>query len=156
VVGLGAVGRRVHGIFSALGSTVVGYDPFAKPGEIPLLSLPELLSVSDVVSLHAPPQENGEPLISVAQLDLLPQDAVLINTARAALVDDGAVLAALKRGRLSAYAVDAFDTEPPEVSELLKHARVIATPHIGGYTDGSVSRATSAAVDNLLLILEGP
>jgi D-3-phosphoglycerate dehydrogenase len=70
-------------------------------------------------------------------------------------VDDDAVLAALEDGTLSAYAVDAFDTEPPELTPLLQHEHVLATPHIGGYTRGSVRRATTLAVENLLAVL-GP
>src|SRR4051794_41878335 len=68
--------------------------------------------------------------------------AVLINTARSALVDDDAVLAALEDGTLSAYAVDAFDSEPPELTPLLQHERVLATPHIGGYNPGRPGRTT--------------
>jgi phosphoglycerate dehydrogenase-like enzyme len=79
--------------------------------------------------------------------------AALINTARGALVDGSAVLAALNDGRLSGYGVDAYEMEPPEQGPLLVHERVIATPHIGAFTTESVSRATRAAVDNLLAAL---
>jgi D-3-phosphoglycerate dehydrogenase len=65
------------------------------------------------------------------------------------------VLAALRSGALSAYAVDAFETEPPELTDLLRHERVIATPHLGGYTGASVRRSTEQAVRNLLTVLEG-
>lgn len=72
------------------------------------------------------------------------------STARASLVDDDAVLAALEDGTLSACAVDAFASEPPELTSLLLHERVIATPHIGAYTGASVRRATTMAVESLL------
>jgi D-3-phosphoglycerate dehydrogenase / 2-oxoglutarate reductase len=156
VVGLGAIGRRVAGLFDSLGSRVVAYDPFA-PAEqvapIPLVDLDELLTSSDIISLHAPPPADGRPLLDAARMAVIARGAVLVNTARSALVDDDAVLAALEDGTLSAYAVDAFDSEPPELTPLLQHERVLATPHIGGYTTGSVRRATSLAVDNILAVL---
>jgi D-3-phosphoglycerate dehydrogenase / 2-oxoglutarate reductase len=69
-------------------------------------------------------------------------------------VDDRAVLAALEDGRLRAYAVDAFDAQSPDPMPLLRHHRVIAIPHLGGYTHAIVRRATSLAVQNLVAVLE--
>lgn len=158
VVGLGAIGGRVAGLFDGLASRVVAYDPFAPAEQIARIrrvDLDELLASSDVVSLHAPPPADGRPLLDAARMAVMGRGAVLVNTARSALVDDDAVLAALEDGRLSAYAVDAFDSEPPELTPLLQHERVLATPHIGGYTTGSVRRATTLAVENLLAVL-GP
>jgi D-3-phosphoglycerate dehydrogenase len=158
VVGLGAIGGRVAGLFDSLGSRVVAYDPFAPAEQVARIrrvDLDELLASSDVVSLHAPPPADGRPLLDAARMAVMGRGAVLVNTARSALVDDDAVLAALEDGRLSAYAVDAFDSEPPELTPLLQHERVLATPHIGGYTTGSVRRATTLAVENLLAVL-GP
>jgi D-3-phosphoglycerate dehydrogenase / 2-oxoglutarate reductase len=159
VVGLGAIGRRLAGLFDSLGSRVIAYDPFApaKPSaRIRLVDLPEVLASSDVVSLHAPPPADGRPLLDAARMAAIARGAVLVNTARSALVDDEAVLAALEDGTLAAYAVDAFDSEPPELTPLLQHERVLATPHIGGYTTGSVRRATTIAVENLLAVLGPP
>lgn len=153
VVGLGAIGRKVAAMFRALGATVVGTDPFTLDPETESVSLTELLSRSDIVSLHVPPVE-GRPLIDSQALDQLPAGAVLINTARSSLVDQEAVLESLESGRLSAYAVDAFDSEPPQLTLLLLHERVLATPHLGAFTGGSVRRATSEAVSNLLAALE--
>jgi phosphoglycerate dehydrogenase-like enzyme len=79
--------------------------------------------------------------------------AALVNTARWGLVDADAVLAALKDGRLSGYAVDAYETEPPATHALLAHERVITTPHVGAFTAESVARATRVAVENLLAAL---
>jgi D-3-phosphoglycerate dehydrogenase / 2-oxoglutarate reductase len=159
VVGLGAIGRRLAGLFDSLGSRVIAYDPFApaeRNARISLVDLPELLASSDVVSLHAPPPADGRSLLDAARMAAIARGAVLVNTARSALVDDEAVLAALEDGTLAAYAVDAFDSEPPELTPLLQHERVLATPHIGGYTTGSVRRATTIAVENLLAVLGPP
>jgi D-3-phosphoglycerate dehydrogenase len=152
VVGLGAVGRRVAALFTALGASVAGYDPFVEVPGVRALALDDLFAASDVISLHVPPLPTG-PLVTARELGTVPAGAVLVNTARAALVDDAAVLHALETGRLGGYAVDAFDTEPPEPSALLAHPAVVATPHLGGYTDASVRRAVSHAVDNLLAAL---
>lgn len=154
VVGLGAVGLRVAEVFATLGSDVVAHDPFVSDASLRLVSLDELLATSQVVSLHCPASPDGHALIDASRLAVMARATVLINTARSSLVDDDAVLAALQDGSLAAYAVDAFDSEPPEVTALLRHPHVIATPHLGGYTRASVRRATTQAVDNLLAVLD--
>lgn len=154
VVGLGAVGLRVAEVFATLGSDVVAHDPFVSDASVRLVSLDELLATSQVVSLHCPASPDGHALIDASRLAVMARATVLINTARSSLVDDDAVLAALQHGSLAAYAVDAFDSEPPEVTALLRHPHVIATPHLGGYTRASVRRATTQAVDNLLAVLD--
>jgi phosphoglycerate dehydrogenase-like enzyme len=157
VVGFGAIGRLVASFASALGARVVASDPFASidaPGVDPV-DLDELFTVSDIVTLHSPPPSDGSPLVDTAALARMPRDAVLVNTARSALVDAPAVLEALESGRLCAYAVDAFDQEPPQLDGLLSHPRTIMTPHLGGFTAASVRRATSQAVANLVDALAG-
>jgi len=154
VVGLGAIGGRVARLFSAIGARVQGFDPYAPDSAFAVPTLEDAFRGADVITLHAPPPADGRPLVTDELLNLVEPGAVLINTARAALVDDEMIRSALESGRLGAYAVDAFDTEPPELTPLLGHPRVVATPHIGGYTAASVSRATADAVQNLLAALE--
>ena len=77
----------------------------------------------------------------------------IVNTARGSLVDTDAVLSALDSGWVSGLAVDAFETEPPTDWRLAAHSRVIATPHVGGFTEESIDRASSVAVENLLAAL---
>jgi D-3-phosphoglycerate dehydrogenase len=159
IVGFGAIGRTLAQFCLALGMRVVAYDPFvnateALDGRVRMVDLADLLSAADVVSLHCPP--SPVPLIDAAAIARMRHGTVLVNTARAELVDDDAVLAALEDGTLSAYATDVYRTEPPDASALLAHPHVILTPHIGGFTDESVERASAMAVENLLRRLEGP
>lgn len=159
LVGFGAIGRLVAASARALGARVLAHDPYATDADIATAgvepaTLERLFAEADVVSLHSPPPADGSALVTGALLALLPDDAVLVNTARSALVDDSAVLDALASGRLRSYAVDAFDSEPPELTPLLLHERTVTTPHLGGYTAASVRRATELAVANLIATLE--
>ena len=135
---------------------VLGYDPFPPGGfeaeGVRLATLEDALENCDAVSLHCPPAE--WPIINGDRLARMRRGVTVINTARAELVDDGAMLAALESGQVAAYATDVFHCEPPQMSALLTHERVIATPHAGGLTEESVERATRAAVENLLRVLE--
>jgi len=153
LIGAGQIGRRVARIALAFGMRVRAYDAYPDPqaapeGDFAFGELEEVLAAADVVSLHCPP--SPQPLIDAAALRLVPEGAILVNTARAGLVDDDAVHAALESGRLRAYACDVFDPEPPGTTALIRHPRFVGTAHLGGYTRESVERAMTAAADNLL------
>jgi phosphoglycerate dehydrogenase-like enzyme len=158
VIGTGRIGKLVTRFALALDMTVLGFDAFPDAGFSPgpgfrYTDLDGLLESSHVVTLHCPHSPGEKPIIGRDALGRMRKGAVLVNTARAGLVDAAAVLAALNEGRLAGYAVDAYDREPPEASPLLSHERVIATPHVGAFTTESVAAATRAAVDNLLAAL---
>lgn len=156
VVGCGAIGRRVAESAACLGMRVLGYDPYPAAGFAPegfqWVDLPTAISSSHVVSLHCPPQ--GRPVLDSASISSMMDGAYLVNTARAGLVDTEAVLSALDNGRLSGYAFDVYDQEPPADRRLVEHPRTVCTPHIGGYTEQSVTRAATQAAENLLRALE--
>jgi len=160
VIGTGRIGRLVTRFALALDMKVVGYDAYPDSGYAPsgfrYAQLDEVLARADIVTLHCPHSPGEKPLIDRRALALMKKDARLINTARAGLVEDAAVLEALVAGKLAGYAVDAYDKEPPDASPLLADERVISTAHIGAYTAESVSKATRAAVDNLLAALKAP
>ncbi len=156
VIGCGAIGREVADLALGLGMWVVGYDPFpsnsfARPG-FRFAGLAEALSAADAISFHCPPAET--PILDAAMIARLKRGVVVVNTARAELIDDEAMRAALDSGQVGALATDVFRKEPPEPSALLTHDRVILTPHAGGFTEESVERATRVAVENLLKVLE--
>lgn len=161
IVGCGAIGKLVAKLGLALDMRVLGHDvapdaSFAPSADFRFTTLDEVFGAADVVSLHSPPLPSGRPLVTAETLAGMRVGAVLINTARAGLVDPVAVLAALDAGSLSAYATDTADAESPDLAPLLRHERVIATPHIGAYTEESVARATAVAVENLLQALATP
>ena len=160
VIGYGHIGSEFSKMACGLGARVHAYDPFitqpARPiGDFTWHRNLDLLDGADIVSLHAPGRKDGQPLIGTPELARLAQGAIVVNTARASLVNAEAMLGALDTGQVSTYATDVFDQEPPLPSPLLAHPSVIRTSHIGGYTEESVARATTTAVENLLRAL-GP
>ncbi|TFG58681.1 MAG: oxidoreductase, partial [Spirochaetales bacterium] len=103
---------------------------------------------ADIITLHVPGGE--KPLIDREALKAMKEGVYIINTARASVVDEEAVLDGLNTGRIAGYAVDAFSAEPPADYRVIKHDRVIATPHIGGFTKESVDRVTVGAIRNII------
>jgi sugar (pentulose or hexulose) kinase/phosphoglycerate dehydrogenase-like enzyme/ribulose-5-phosphate 4-epimerase/fuculose-1-phosphate aldolase/putative sterol carrier protein len=159
IVGLGAVGQRVAKRLRPFGARLIGHDPFFSPEKAVLLdvesvSLQELLPESDFVTLHAAVTDESRPLLGPAEIEQMKQGAYLINTARAALVDETALVAALKNGRLGGAAVDVFPVEPPASDHpLLMLANVIATPHVGGNTVEVSSHQGAMVAANLADLL---
>lgn len=158
IVGCGAIGRSLAQMCLSIGMKVLGYDPVWKnDGSLGpyfrLVGLDELFAEAEIISLHCPP--GNRPLVGAAAIDAMRGDVLLINTARAELIDGEALLAGLNSGKVAAFATDVYQTEPPVLNDLLRHENTIRTPHAGGLTEESVDRATRIAVENLLRVLEG-
>lgn len=155
VIGCGAIGAEVARLAAALGASILAFDP-TRPNvnvderSLRWVEIPEILAQADIVTLHCPAPADGRPLIGSEELATMKRGAILINTARAPLIDEGAVVSALDAGQLACYATDVFDDEPPASLALAGHGKVIATSHIGGFTQESVDRATEVAVANLM------
>ncbi len=140
VVGFGRIGRYAAQLLRGLGYRVLAFDPFvADGGDVPMLDdLGELLSSSDLVTLHVPGNPDGTPVIGAAELDRCREGSVLVNTARGSLVDRVALVQALKRGRPAVAALDVFEREPIDASVFTEVAdRVILTPHMAWYSEES-------------------
>lgn len=157
IIGCGNIGQRLAKMAIGIGMNVVGYDLYQADELVSLqgfsfVSMEELLSSSDIISLHCPPEEH--PLVNAQFLTHVKEGVIIINTARSLLVDDHALYKALESGKVLHYAVDAFASEPPVLNELLLHERVTLTPHVGGFTQESIQRATSSAVTNILTTLK--
>jgi len=159
LIGCGSIGREVACLALGFGMRVLAYDPVRTDFLGPSLpfhygSLDDVLSQSDIVSLHCPPLPGGEALVCAHTIGKMKKGVYIINTARGTLLQEDDVLEAIKRGHVAGLAVDVFRIEPPDEIELLRHENVIATPHIGGFTNESVDRAMESAVDNLLANLD--
>jgi len=154
LIGCGRIGREVAKMASGLGMKTVVYDVVQDPASgLRYATIDEVVAGSDVLSLHCPAPADGQPLVDAVMIGKMKRGAYLVNTARYGLLDPTAVIAGLDSGWLSGLALDVFDVEPPGDNPLVRHARVIAMPHIGGYTAESVERAMAGAVDSLLAVL---
>ena len=160
LIGCGKIGQLVCRLALAFGMKVLAYDAFPdqkfSPGPgFRFADLEAVLAKSEIISFHCPEQPDGRPILDRERMDCIQPGVYVVNTARASLIDEAAILDSLREGRVAGLALDVFDREPPDASLLLSDDRVIATPHIGGYTTESVSRATLAAVENLLKFFKG-
>ena len=158
LVGCGAIGQAVAELAAAFGLVTHGYDPATPPtGRIrPAPTLQNLLQRADILSLHLPYTPATRHIIDAAALAVLPRGAIVINTARGGLIDEPALLRAIESGHLAGAGLDVFETEPPLPADpLRRHARVIATPHVAGVTDGSLVSMGVMAAECIAAYLRG-
>jgi D-3-phosphoglycerate dehydrogenase len=159
IVGVGAVGGRVARLALAIGMRVVAYDPYVDRGLVPagvtmVDRIEDLLDEADDLSLHCPQTRETTGLIGAAELARLPAGAILVNTARGPVVDEAAMIAALRSGHLVGAGLDTFEPEPlPPGREIATLPNVILTPHIGGSTLASLDAVASMAAENALKVL---
>lgn len=156
-VGYGRIAREVARYLGPIGCPTVAYDPFVRSAAdaTELLPLEEVLRRSDFVSVHAASTPENRHLLNAERFALMKPGACLINVARGALVDERALLEALRAGSLAGAALDVFEVEPPTDRELLAHPRVLATPHLGASTHEGQARAGQQVVEETLRALAG-
>lgn len=139
VIGLGNIGRQAAERGVGLKMSVIGYDPYVKsetglPAGVKLASLDDVISKSDFVTLHVPLSAETKNLFDAGTIAKMKKGAYLINCARGGIVNEEAVLEALKSGQLAGAALDVFGKEPPDPSPLFAHENLIASPHLGAST----------------------
>ena len=155
LVGYGNIARRVETIVAAMGAEVLHTSTHddGTPGWRPLT---ELLSASDIVSLHLPLTPDSERLIDDSALELMKPGALLVNTSRGGVVDEAALIEALRSGRLAAAGLDVFACEPVAADNpLLNMENVVLTPHVVWFTRDTMRRYLEQAVENCRRLRDG-
>jgi D-3-phosphoglycerate dehydrogenase / 2-oxoglutarate reductase len=161
LIGLGRIGREVVARLAGFGCKVIGADPVANVAEwrgrgVEIVSLDALLERSDVVSLHVPLSAQTRGLIGAKELARMRPSAVLINTSRGGLIDEDALVAAIREDRIAGAGLDAFDKEPlPASSPLLGLNNVVLTGHVAYATHQAARSAAQSAVDAVLKVASG-
>jgi len=161
LIGYGAIGSIVSRILLAFGAKVVVYDPYVDEKILQVqgvekVTLPELLKLSNVVSLHARLTAETKHILNSDNLKLLPRGAIIVNSARGGLLDYAPLPELLKSGALGALALDVYDIEPPGLDwPLLKIPNVVLSPHLGGATRQTATRAAEIIAKEVDLYLNG-
>jgi phosphoglycerate dehydrogenase-like enzyme len=162
LVGLGRIASRVAKVALAVGMHVTAYDPFESDQRFEELgvrrapNLAEAVSEAQIVSVHAPLSDDTRHLIGDELINLMADGVFIVNTARGGLVDDSALLKALRSGKVRAAGLDVTDPEPlPQGHPLLEHENVLVTPHVASATVAGRRRIFAMAIDQVLTGLSG-
>jgi len=160
VVGVGNIGREVARLAGAFDMSVLGYHyrPIRSASGIKVVDLPTLLKQSDIITLHLALNSQTRHMIGRQEFELMKPDAFFINTSRGAVVDEPALIAALRQSRIGGAGLDVFETEPlPNESPLRKLDNVILSPHMAGEPDGSFfhKKRFQFFAANILRVLKG-
>jgi D-3-phosphoglycerate dehydrogenase len=160
VIGIGRIGSSVAKMASSIGMKILAYDPVISPESIhsaggEFSAIDELLLKSDFITIHTPLTDSTRNLINSAMLAKMKDGVRIICAARGNIIDETALLTAIKSGKVGGAALDVFSTEPLVDSELVKHPKVISTPHIGGQTVEAQIRAANDISNEVLAALHG-
>jgi D-3-phosphoglycerate dehydrogenase len=160
VIGFGRIGVEVGKRASAFGMNVIAYDPMIPEDEIKKrgaepASLQDLYAWSDFISLHMPLTVDTRDMIGPQAFSQMKDGVRLVCAARGGIIDEAALVAALNSGKVAGAALDVFGKEPPGLTEVVSHPRVIVTPHIGAQTAEAQSRASEDIANEVLSVLRG-
>ncbi|MBR9841479.1 hydroxyacid dehydrogenase [Salipiger thiooxidans] len=162
LMGMGAIAQATGRMAKGLGLTLAGYDPYAPDSAFADLgvtrcdTVEELLAQSDILSLHCPLTDQTRGLLNADSIARMPKGAYVINTARGGLIDEPALVAAIRSGHLAGAGLDTFAVEPPAADHpFFALPEIVLTPHIGGVTRQAGARVGVDAVRGIFQILEG-
>jgi len=158
LVGLGAIGVRFARMAAAMDMRVIGYDPYAKdvPDFIERVDLSTIWREADAISLHCPLTAENRKLVNGGTLACCKKGVLLVNTARGGLVDEDALLNAIRNRHVAAAGLDSFAVEPMAAGHPFQHEpNVVLSPHIGGVTSDAYVNMGVAAVRNARNVIEG-
>jgi D-3-phosphoglycerate dehydrogenase len=168
IIGFGRIGQSLAEYALGCGMRVMFFDRSkteqtvtlsinGSPLEVKLddSSFEEVLRESDFISLHVPKQPNGSSVIGAAEFALMKKNAVVINTSRGGTIHEGELIAALDNGVIAGACLDVFENEPRPNAALLKHVKIITTPHIGAATAEAQERIGLEIADNVKRIMQG-
>ncbi|HID32625.1 MAG TPA: phosphoglycerate dehydrogenase [bacterium (Candidatus Stahlbacteria)] len=156
IIGVGRIGTEVAKRAKALGMKILGYDPYVKGSEYAeLAGLDRVLAESDIITLHLPKTEETTHMIGKTEFEKMKDGVWLVNCARGGIVDEAALYEALKSGKVERAAIDVFEKEPPEGTNLFEFDTVIATPHIGAQAAEGQKRAGIEIAEKVRDALKG-
>ncbi|MCS7133270.1 MAG: D-2-hydroxyacid dehydrogenase [Candidatus Caldarchaeum sp.] len=161
VIGFGRIGRKVAEIAHAMGMKIIAYDVIEIPKEVlaktetRMVTLEELLRNSDVITLHVPLTPETRHLINAEKIAMMKPSAILINASRGEVVDEEALVDALKNGRIAGAGLDVYEKEPPTGSKLLELENVVLTPHIGAQTAEAQEAAATMLAKKIIEVFAG-
>jgi D-3-phosphoglycerate dehydrogenase len=159
LIGLGAIGLRFARMAEAIGMRVLGFDPYAKDVPAGVQRVDDLATIwreSDALSLHCPLTADNAGLINAQTLAACKPGVILVNTARGGLIDEAALLAAVRSGQVGSAGLDSFAVEPMEAGHPF-HGQpgITLSPHIGGVTADAYVKMGVGAARNALAVLHG-
>ncbi|MDG6982427.1 MAG: hydroxyacid dehydrogenase [Nitrososphaerota archaeon] len=161
VVGFGRIGRRIAEVGKTLGMSILAYDVIAIPQDVlgtlgaRVVSLDELFSSADYITLHVPMTPDTAHMVDGSRIDRMKKGSVLVNTSRGGVVDEDALAAALREGRIGGAALDVFEKEPP-TGAILSAPNAILTPHIGGQTEEAQTNAIEVVGEKVRAFFKAP
>ena len=156
IVGLGAIGRRIAEVGHVLGMDVAYWSRTSRDPDFPLLELGELLSTADVIQICLALTPETRSLIGAEEIATMKPGALVVNTARAQIIDQAALLAAISAGDVGGYGADVWDPEPPVAEDpLVADERVVVTPHVAGLTDVTYRAICVGPAAAVIAILRG-
>ncbi|MCX6056426.1 MAG: hydroxyacid dehydrogenase [Chloroflexi bacterium] len=160
VIGFGRIGAAVAKRAAAFGMIILGYDPLIPADEIEkrggnAVSFEDLLKGSDMITMHLPLTTDTKGLLDQKAFAKMKQGVYIICAARGGVIDESALLEALNSGKVAGAALDVFAVEPPGLTELVSHPKVVETPHIGAQTVEAQNRAAHDIAEEVLAALDG-